>query len=743
MPSASPLPHAAVRHTGLRYLLVGASNSALGFAAIWLALRGLDWQPAAANAAGYAVGFLWSYALNRRWTFAHRGDVPASLWRFGIVCALGYAANLAMVLMLSGELGPRSLLAQCGGMIVYTVLTYLGARHWAFPQRRTMQGRTTAAMRAPGPFPGPFPDPFPDPLPRAGEGEHHTGEEEHHAPGRGSAGAGPRASPLPLAGEGLGERATGVRPTRTRAAGLRAIANRLPLLALVAAGATLPWLAPYPAMIDLPQHAGQVAALRDLLAGTSPWRHELRINPFTPYLLGYGAALALSWWMPVTAALKLLLSAAYLAYVGAGIALRRRVGADARLDWLFVPGFFGFAYEWGFLTFLLAVPLGLLFLLPAWRHARAPTLRTGAAIVLGGALLFVAHGLVFLFAGAVGAASVLFAFARHDGSRPTTPAPPTPRSLLFALMPYAVLALLALLYAGHAQRLEATLDYAWPAIEWRWDWMRLPLLLVSPWGAWSAHLPFALATLLMLAAPWAMGLRPRWHLPHAWLPLAAVLLIWLCVPHYAMRTAFLFQRFGILLLPCYALLFAMPAGTAGPTRAMRARWCAVALCAACALHLGWQARRALAFADETRDFDAVLAAAAPGQRALMLIFEAGSKTAAHPGAYQHFPLWYQARRQGLVDFNFAWFLPQIVRYRGGHAPPLGPAEMLDNAFPASFDWHRHGGGRYRYLFVRRATPLPAGFFATAGCRAEPVRSAGPWSLYATRDCPPPAERPLP
>lgn len=75
MPSATTRPHAAVRHTGLRYLLVGASNSALGFAAIWLALRGLDWPPAAANAAGYAVGFLWSFALNRRWTFAHRGNV--------------------------------------------------------------------------------------------------------------------------------------------------------------------------------------------------------------------------------------------------------------------------------------------------------------------------------------------------------------------------------------------------------------------------------------------------------------------------------------------------------------------------------------------------------------------------------------------------------------------------------------------------------------------------------------------
>ncbi|UZN48974.1 GtrA family protein [Cupriavidus cauae] len=682
MPSATARPRATVRHTGLRYLLVGASNSVLGFAAIWLALRGLDWHPAAANAAGYAVGFLWSFALNRRWTFAHRGHVPASLWRFGTVCVLGYLANLATVLALSNVLAPRSLLAQLGGMAVYTGLTYLGARHWAF--------------------------------------RGHVGCTQRKKIGR-----------------------------ATRVAAARAVMANAPFVVAVAAGSALPWLAPYPPMIDLPQHAGQIAALRDLLAGTSPWQQDLRINPFTPYLLGYGAALALSWWMPVTAALKLLLSLAYLACIGACIALRRQVGADARLDWLFVPGIFGFAYEWGFLTFLLAVPLGLLFLLPAWRHARTPTLRTGAMIVAGGALLFVAHGLVFLFACAVGGACTLIGLGgivcrarRSDGAHRARSSH-TPRIVLRALMPYALLGLVALLYAWHAQRFDATLDYAWPAVEWRWDWMRVPLLLVSPWGAWSTHLPFALATLLMLAAPWAMGLRPRWRLPQAWLPLAAVLLVWLCVPHYAMRTAFLFQRFGILLLPCYALLFAAPTSTNGPRRAMAAHWCALALCAACALHLGWQARRTLAFGAETRDFDAVLGAAAPGQRALMLVFDAGSAAAAHPGAYQHFPLWYQARRHGLVDFNFAWFLPQIVRYRSGHAPPLDPADMLDNAFPANFDWHRHDAGRYRYLFVRRATPLPAGYFAAADCRVERLRTAGDWSLYATRDCPPPSGRPLP
>src|SRR5580698_1531124 len=69
-------------------------------------------------------------------------------------------------------------------------------------------------------------------------------------------------------------------------------------LAALLLGATMVWLAPRPPMEDFPQHVAQVTLLRDLLRGTSPWSDLLRINWFTPYLLGYGATLLLSSAMP-------------------------------------------------------------------------------------------------------------------------------------------------------------------------------------------------------------------------------------------------------------------------------------------------------------------------------------------------------------------------------------------------------------------------------------------------------------
>ena len=103
------------------------------------------------------------------------------------------------------------------------------------------------------------------------------------------------------------------------------------------------WVSHYPAMADLPQHAAQVVALRELLEGSSAWADVLRINLFTPYLIGYALALPLSYVLSIADVLKLLLSLAFYGFVGAHVLLRRHFSADPRLDWLSIPGFFGFA----------------------------------------------------------------------------------------------------------------------------------------------------------------------------------------------------------------------------------------------------------------------------------------------------------------------------------------------------------------------------------------------------------------
>jgi len=155
-------------------------------------------------------------------------------------------------------------------------------------------------------------------------------------------------------------------------------------------------------MVDLPQHAGQVVLLRDILLGQSPWADLFRINLFTPYLMGYGLALPLSLIMPVATALKLLLSLAYVAFVFMCVKLRQHFGADSRLDWLFPLAFFGVAYIYGFFTFLIAAPFSLWFILIADRYAQNQTIANTLKVAVIGSILLVSHGLIFLFALSVG-----------------------------------------------------------------------------------------------------------------------------------------------------------------------------------------------------------------------------------------------------------------------------------------------------------------------------------------------------
>lgn len=123
-------------HSSVRYLLVGLSNTAVGFAVIWIALRGFGLGNVIANATGYSVAFLWSFALNRKWTFYHNGAVGWALLRYVLATLVAYGMNLLVVILVERRLSQGSLLVQIDGMLTYTAVAYLGARYFVFPANR-------------------------------------------------------------------------------------------------------------------------------------------------------------------------------------------------------------------------------------------------------------------------------------------------------------------------------------------------------------------------------------------------------------------------------------------------------------------------------------------------------------------------------------------------------------------------------------------------------------------------------
>lgn len=122
------------RHSLFRFALVGLSNTLIGMGVIYLAWRGLGLGDLPANLLGYGIGWVWSYSLNRLWTFQDRGAMGRSLGRFALVCAVAYAANLLVLFAARRLMGEASFLPHVFGSVAYTALGYLGSRFFAFGQ---------------------------------------------------------------------------------------------------------------------------------------------------------------------------------------------------------------------------------------------------------------------------------------------------------------------------------------------------------------------------------------------------------------------------------------------------------------------------------------------------------------------------------------------------------------------------------------------------------------------------------
>jgi putative flippase GtrA len=114
----------------LRYALVGVLNTLVGLAFIWLGLQaGLSVY--AANVLGYCVGVVFSFALNRRWTFsAPQRRARALLWEFA--CFLTIFAGALLVTLGAVHVaighGVSERWASLGGVPIFNVSMFLALR---------------------------------------------------------------------------------------------------------------------------------------------------------------------------------------------------------------------------------------------------------------------------------------------------------------------------------------------------------------------------------------------------------------------------------------------------------------------------------------------------------------------------------------------------------------------------------------------------------------------------------------
>jgi putative flippase GtrA len=113
------------------FAAVGVLNTIVGLAVIVFAHRVLGWGPTLSNAAGYGVGALMGYMLNRTLTFRSAAPVGRSMPRYAAVLGVGYASNLGVLHTLLW-LQPSFVLAQALAMVAFSTIVFFGSRSFAF-----------------------------------------------------------------------------------------------------------------------------------------------------------------------------------------------------------------------------------------------------------------------------------------------------------------------------------------------------------------------------------------------------------------------------------------------------------------------------------------------------------------------------------------------------------------------------------------------------------------------------------
>ncbi len=481
------------------------------------------------------------------------------------------------------------------------------------------------------------------------------------------------------------------------------------LVWVVSLVAVLPlFLAHYPLGVDIPQHAGQIALFREMQNPAFIYSSLFKIHLMTPYLLGYIIIYVLSMLMSIALAIKLVLAGSMMALPIATGRLLKALGSCEAYALLAIPVIYGFSFNWGFLNFLVAMPVGLAFLASMVRRTQSYTWCDDLKMALLINALFFCHALVWAFFFGI---TVLYVLCRER----------RPYHLFKLIWPLLTSLPVVIGWFYHTMSNSHSAMASMPNYAmglWRLN----PLPLVFGSGNMMFNLGLALGILVL---PRLMGARHSKE-PARYMPLLASIIVVEFFPHAIFGIAFIYERFAPVLIPFYLLTLEAPQAN-DPVQYRGIAWLGVA--GIILLFVSNEAVMMNGFNSESAGFERIMQQMDNGKRVLMLMFMRGSDYSPAP-VYLHFPLWYQAEKQGLVEFNAASEYTPWVQFKSNM---LAPADVQGFEWnPQLFDWNRTQANLYDY-FVIRAPIAPGQYiFKSHLCQVQMIANVGNWWLYGKR-----------
>lgn len=118
-------------NTAIKYLLVGILNTIVGFGAIIIFMF-IGILPEIANLLGYFIGIIFSYFLNKHFTFQSQNSHKKDFIRFAASMGAAYLINLAVFILAFRIFLIDKYISQIIASIFYTISGYVLSKYWAF-----------------------------------------------------------------------------------------------------------------------------------------------------------------------------------------------------------------------------------------------------------------------------------------------------------------------------------------------------------------------------------------------------------------------------------------------------------------------------------------------------------------------------------------------------------------------------------------------------------------------------------
>lgn len=126
------------QHSAVRYLLVGGFVFLIDVGLLWVFQHFLSWPLWLASGASFLIGFLFSYTLQRAFSFSSNIGHGQGLLRYIALLAFNTLATMLIV-----ELVGATTIGWVGAKVFATVITtvwsYFAYRWWVFPAQHSLQ----------------------------------------------------------------------------------------------------------------------------------------------------------------------------------------------------------------------------------------------------------------------------------------------------------------------------------------------------------------------------------------------------------------------------------------------------------------------------------------------------------------------------------------------------------------------------------------------------------------------------